>query len=107
MVQAWVVFPLVLGALSLGLGPAGGADRGLASAVAAAAFGRLGLGGLRRVDGWALGSVVAVFGCFGIPVLASGTPMFAGAVAIPTGWRPSASRPVDTMFSAICYDVPR
>jgi hypothetical protein len=113
MVQAWVVFPLVLGALSLGLGllvarisgsslpwplllPVGSAAiiaisslvvmspwPSLVTPIVAglAAFGLV-LGVPRRVDGWALGSAVAVFACFGIPVLASGTPTFAGYIKL-------------------------
>src|SRR5262245_41083284 len=113
MVQAWVVFPLVLGALSLGLGllveriagsplpwplllPVGSTAMIVVSSLAVmspwpalvtplvaglAVFGLV-LGALRRIDGWALAAGVAVFGCFGLPVLATGTPTFAGYIKL-------------------------
>jgi hypothetical protein len=113
MVQAWVLFPLVLGCLSLGLGllveriagsqlpwplllPLGSAAMVVISSLAVwspwpalatplvtglAAFGLV-LGLVRRVDAWALGSAVALFGCFGAPVLATGTPTFAGYIKL-------------------------
>jgi hypothetical protein len=113
MVQAWLVFPLVLGVLSLGLGllverlagsplpwplvlPVGSAAMIVVSSLAVmspwpalvtplllalAVFGLV-LGALRRVDGWALGAGAAAFGCFGLPVLATGTPTFAGYIKL-------------------------
>jgi hypothetical protein len=112
MVEAWVAFPAVLGLLSLGLGlvveqvarvslnsalllPLGSAAliaiSSLAVALprpwlaipviaAAAAFGVVLWG--RRLDGWALGAGGVVFICFGLPVLASGAPTFAGYVKL-------------------------
>ena len=113
MVQAWVVFPLVLGALSLGLGllverlggvrlptplllPVGSATIVVVSSLGVllgwpaevtplltglAATGLV-VGALRRVDGAALAAAAGVFVCFGAPVLASGTPTFAGYIKL-------------------------
>jgi hypothetical protein len=112
MVEAWVAFPLVLVVLSLGLGllveRLAGADLpwplllpvGSAAIVAIsslgvltwprastpliaglAAFGLV-LGVDRRVDVWALCSGAVVFACFGMPVLVSGTPTFAGYIKL-------------------------
>jgi hypothetical protein len=112
MVEAWVAFPVVLAFMSLGLGlvveqaarvslpsslllPLGSAALIAILSLAAmlprpsvvvplvaalAAFGVVRRA--RRLDGWALGAGGAVFVCFGVPVLASGTPTFAGYVKL-------------------------
>jgi hypothetical protein len=113
MLQAWVAFPIVLVALSLGLGfvverfagrplpwpllmPAGWAasiaiasvgvllpwPRATVSLLAAIASFGLVSGLPRRFEPWAAGAAGAVLVCFGLPILASGKPTFAGYIKL-------------------------
>ncbi|HXY84005.1 MAG TPA: hypothetical protein VEH52_00870 [Gaiellaceae bacterium] len=114
MVVAWIVFPLVLAMLALGLGllverlastplpaplllPVGIATivaissitvsvswgaRWTTPLVAALGAAGLVLGRWRRLEGWAFGAGALVFLCFGAPVIASGTPTFAGYIEL-------------------------
>jgi hypothetical protein len=114
MLEAWVVFPLVLAVLSLGLGqfveritrttlpgvllvPVGSAALVAITSLAiilvpvpavitgvvagVAAFGLV-QSGLRRFEVGATVAAAGVFLCYGAPVLASGTPTFAGYIKL-------------------------
>lgn len=114
MLEAWLVFPLVLSVLSLGLGllvdraagrslpgvlllPVGSAtlvavtslavlvipsSAVITAVVAALAVFGLVLVGLRRIEPGALLAAGGVFAAFGAPVVASGSPTFAGYIKL-------------------------